>query len=212
MRSASGKNQKEEVPFFHYLGIYKTLDPEEIARRCGLPFEAASGSFRLRLMGRDYQAPFPDFALLDPRGEDLTSLPEKILILHYLCNGRYVEYQGKQRSYQEIPWGSVYYPNFKGRCSLRFAKTFGRDIRGFKRVMEEIEALGSEPLKQGDAGYRFEFLSGLRMSTLLWAGDEEFPPSAQMLFDDNVEFAFTAEDIAVAGEIVISRLKEMAAR
>ncbi|MDR1956377.1 MAG: DUF3786 domain-containing protein [Treponema sp.] len=208
-RALPDKHQKEDVPFFHYLGIYKTLDPEEIARRCALPFNAATASFALRFMGTDYAAVFPDFELRDPAGRVVQNPAEKILLLHYLCGGKYAAAQGKQYAYQEIPWGEVYYQNFKGRCITRFAYAFGKDAAGFKRVMEETPALHAEPLSQGDAGYRFEFMSGLYTSFLLWAGDEEFPPSAQILFDDNVPFAFTAEDIAYAGELIIKRLKEI---
>jgi hypothetical protein len=202
------KNQKEEVPFFHYLDIYKGLDPREIAGRCNLPFDSESSRFSLRLMGTDYRIPFPEFAMLDAEGADVRSLAEKILVLHYLCKGRYIEYQGKQRSYQEIPWGEVYYQNFRGRCIQRFARTFGRDAPAFRRLMEGLPGLRAEALRQGDAGYRFEFVTGLFMSLILWAGDEEFSPSAQFLFDDNFEFAFTAEDIAVVGEVAIARLKQ----
>ena len=204
---AAVKNQKEEVPFFHYLGIYKSLDPLEIARRCEIPFGASR--FGLRLMGTEYGIPFPEFAMLDREGHDVKSLAEKIFTLRYLCEGRRVEYRGNQRSYQEIPWGEVYYQNFRGRCILRFARTFGRDIDAFKRIIEGAPELRAEPLKQGDAGYRFEFITGLYMSLILWAGDEEFAPSAQFLFDDNFEFAFTAEDVAVVGEVAITRLKRL---
>jgi hypothetical protein len=48
------------------------------------------------------------------------------------------------------------------------------------------------------------------MSVLLWAGDEEFPPGAQILFDDNFVFAFTAEDLAALGEVALDRLKLLA--
>ncbi|MDR2633157.1 MAG: DUF3786 domain-containing protein [Treponema sp.] len=202
-----GSNQKDAVPFFHYLGIYKTLDPKAIARRCALPFDPEASVFALRFMGTDYTVAFPDFALHDPRGGVVQNPAEQILLLHYLCEGTYVEPQGKQRSYQEIPWGTVYYQNFKGRCITRLAYTFGKDLPGFRRIMEENPALHAEALAQGDAGYRFEFMTGLHISFLVWAGDEEFPPSAQILFDDNVAFAFTAEDIAYAGELIIKRLR-----
>jgi hypothetical protein len=52
-------------------------------------------------------------------------------------------------------------------------------------------------------------MNGLFISLLIWAGDDEFPPSAQILFDDNFVFAFTAEDLAVVGEVTISRLKTL---
>jgi hypothetical protein len=203
------KDRKTGVPLAHYRGIYKTLDPGEIARRCALPFYPGVSAFGLRIMGREYLAAFPDFALRDGSGAEVENAVEKILFLRYLCEGKYVPSGGKQLSYHEIPWGPVYYSNFLGRCINRFASRFGRNPAVFRRIMEETGELRAEPLTQGDAGYRFEFLNGLFMSLILWAGDEEFPPSAQILFDDNVVFAFTAEDLAALGEVVIDRLKDL---
>ncbi|MDR3343797.1 MAG: DUF3786 domain-containing protein [Treponema sp.] len=203
------RNQKDEVPLTHYRGIYKTLEPEAIAQRCGLSFDPAESVFALRLMGTEYLVTFPDFQIQDRSGTIVQSAAENILLLRYLCEGNYGESQGKQLSYHDIPWGEVYYRNFEGRCLKRFAYTFGNDPAALRRIMEETKSLRAEPLGKGDAGYRFEFMSGLYMSLLLWAGDEEFPPSSQMLFDDNFISAFTAEDIAVVGEVVIGRLKGM---
>jgi hypothetical protein len=101
----------------------------------------------------------------------------------------------------------VYYRNFESRCLRRFARIFGADVERYKSLIEASPTLNAEKLETSDAGFRFEFLSGLFMNVYLWAGDEEFPPSAQMLFDDNFPPAFTAEDIAVAGEAVIDCLK-----
>jgi hypothetical protein len=47
------------------------------------------------------------------------------------------------------------------------------------------------------------------MSIIIWEWDDEFPSKAQILFDDNFPGAFSAEDTAVAGDICISRLKQM---
>jgi hypothetical protein len=195
----------------HFKGIYRTLDPEETAARTALPFEGAAsgggGYFRLRVMGIEYTAPFPEFSLKDPAGNELREGWKSILFLRYLCEGKYVPAGGKQLSYREIPWGNVYYRNFEGRCLRRFAHTFGADIEGFKGIMETNPSLKAERIGKSDAGYRFEFSSGLYMNVYVWAGDDEFPPSAQMLFDDNFPSAFPAEDIAVIGEVVIDSLK-----
>jgi hypothetical protein len=133
---------------------------------------------------------------------------EHILILRYLCEGRYVPAAGNQLSYNDVPWGTVYYRNFEGRCLKRLAYGFGPDLPGFRAVMEGPVIRG-EKRPQGDAGYHFEFLNGLSLSVMLWAADEEFPPSAQILFDDNFPAAFTAEDMAVVGEIMLERLKAL---
>jgi hypothetical protein len=206
------KNRKTGVPLAHYRGIYKTLDPGEIARRCALPFDEAASAFALRLMGTECTASFPDFELRERSGPLVGDPAGEILILRYLCGGKYVESGGgKQLSYLEIPWGPVYYSNFKGRCIDPFARVFGGDLDSFRAVMEGNRGLRAQALEQGDAGYRFEFLSGLFMSLILWAGDEEFPPQAQILFDGNFVFAFTAEDIAALGEVALRRLKKLRA-
>jgi hypothetical protein len=44
------------------------------------------------------------------------------------------------------------------------------------------------------------------MRILVWAGDDEFPPSAQVLYSDNF-ITFAAEDRVVAGDILITAIK-----
>jgi hypothetical protein len=188
----------------HFKSIYRTLAPAEIARRCALPFLREESAFELRIMGKPYHAAFPEFELRDTEGRLVEQGYENILFLRYLCEGRYTQAAGRRLSYREIPWGEVYYRNFERRCIKRLANAFGNDLENFQRIMETLRA---EALDKGDAGYRFEFINGLYMDILLWAGDDEFPPSAQILFNDNFVPAFTAEDIAVVGEVIIARLK-----
>jgi hypothetical protein len=53
----------------------------------------------------------------------------------------------------------------------------------------------------------FELVSGYRMQLLVWEGDDEFPPNAQVLYSDNFAEGFSAEDRVVAGDILITMLK-----
>ena len=67
--------------------------------------------------------------------------------------------------------------------------------------------MGAPPIPHGDAGFQFDFLGGYRMQLMVYAGDEEFPPSSQVLYSDNFESGFAAEDRVVAGDILISAIK-----
>jgi hypothetical protein len=159
-------------------------------------------------MGTENRAAFPVFELRSAQGGNpLRDPAERILLCRYLCEGKHVPSRGKRLSYNEVPSGPLYYRNFEGRCLKRAAFAFGNDLALFRRIVENLPGLRFEALDKADAAYRFEFLNGLFMALLLWAGDEEFPPSSQMLFDDNFVFAFAAEDLAVAGEVVIRRFK-----
>lgn len=202
-------DQKTAEPLRHYMRIYRELDPHEIARRCSIEFDHEKSAFSLRLMGTGYYASFPEFALISADGEHDAHVYETILLLRYLCEGKLLPPHGKQLSYNEIPWGEVYYRNFEGRCLRRFALAFGRDVPAFAKMIGQNPRLGAVPVSKGDAAYRIEFINGLFITVILWQGDDEFPPSSQILFDDNFVFAFTAEDIAVVGDVLINRLKAM---
>ena len=90
---------------------------------------------------------------------------------------------------------------------MRLAFGFGNKQEQFQRAMEKI---GAKRLSHGDIAYEFEFLDGYYLQMILWAGDDEFPPSSQILFSDNFPNAFQAEDMAVVGDITITMIKALA--
>jgi hypothetical protein len=72
--------------------------------------------------------------------------------------------------------------------------------------------LGGVPVKKGDAAFDLRFIPGVTVRLILWSGDEEFPPQSQWLFSDNTPLAFSAEDVAGMGDVIIGALKEMSKR
>lgn len=203
---AEGKKKPSDAPMTHYKAIYSGLDPMTTSMRTGLDFDGSRSTFSFRCMGRDYMAGYPDFKLLDGNGEEVKEPWLALLMIRYLCEGKYAPSARGMIAYRDIPWGDVYQHNFDGRVTGRFLRQFGSDIPMFRKVMEEEPDLKSVALDGCDAGYRFEFLNGLYISLKIWEGDEEFPPSAQILFADNFKYAFTAEDVAVVCDIFIAEL------
>jgi len=203
MEPIYGKNNKEALPLEYYLAKYREGGAEEMAARCALPFQ--EGRFTLRLLGDEFTVSHPDFTVQGPR--EATN-PERILFLRYLLDGRYAPPSGKFLTYREFPWGEVYLRQFTGRCIQRFAFTYGRKPEVLRAVMAHLPA---RPIQRGDVGYELTLLEGLDMQFILWLGDEEFPPNAQILFSDNFRWAFTAEDMANIGDIAMGRMKAIAA-
>ena len=93
---------------------------------------------------------------------------------------------------------------YTGRVLTRAAFTLGTRLDAFRAAAEKMGAIS---VPHGDAGYEFELVGGYRMQILAWAGDEEFPPNAQVLYSDNFAEGFAAEDRVVAGDILISVIK-----
>jgi len=206
-------NQMQEAPLEHYHAKFRELDPAEAAGRTGLEFDAGEGRFAMDVLGFTIFAEWPEFKLVPA---DLERCPEvlygfsmQILAIRFLIAGQAAPPGGEFKAYRELPWGELYDANFQGRCIKRFAYGFGYKIGAFEKA---ADALGGVKLSLGDASFDLSFLGGIVCRFILWAPDDEFPPSSQILFSGNTQFAFNAEDLAGVGDVVISALKEMSAR
>ena len=201
-------NNKENAPMRHYTALYATAAPEALSARCGAPFE--NGAFHVTMLGQPLRAAWPDFSL-EPEGEGcpaaLLGAGTRILIIRYLLEGAAAPPSGKFLTFRELPWGSVYDKAFQGRCIQRLAFSFGNRLEAFTRAARR---LGGVLLDLGDVACELPFLGEVHVRLILRAGDEEFPPTAQFLFSDNAALAFTAEDLAAVGDIVVSALKAVA--
>ena len=198
------QNNKEEVPFAHYEELFAAIDPNEAAGRCGVPF--AGGAFTVTLLGVPYQIAWPSYAITaaEPDAFALRNLPCQTFLLRFLIEGRAATLASGFKTFREMPWGELYISPYTGRVLTRAAFTFGTRIKAFRAACERM---GAAPVPHGDAGFEFELLPGYRMQIIVYAGDEEFPPSSQVLYSDNFASGFSAEDRVVAGDILISAIK-----
>ena len=197
------ENHKEEVPFSHYEALFRQLDPAEAAAR--LPDVAWDGkAFTLTLLGRGYDISHPAYAIRALDGGAVPPLPTQTFLLRYLLEGKTVAATGNWLTFREMPWGELYIKPYTGRVLTRAAFTLGTRVADFRKAAEQM---GAEAVNHADAGFRFRLIGQYEMQILVWEGDEEFPPSAQVLYSDNFAEGFHAEDRVVAGDILISTIK-----
>lgn len=130
----------------------------------------------------------------------------KILIVRFLTERSAAPASGKFVTYHDVPWGEVYFRQFQGRCLFRLAFGYGNKLPVFRKIMEH---LGAKKCSEGDCSYELEFMDNLYVKFILWEGDDEFQPSAQILFSDNFAVSFAAEDLAVVGDISINMMKAL---
>ena len=199
------KDSKEQRPYEYYLKTYQEIDPKEISERTGFFYDEEKKVFTVVFMGSTYEISFPDYKISHKEDEKGVypleeAMNAKIFMVRYLSEKAKTLSSGKFLTYREVPWGEVYFRQFQGRCLMRLAFSYGNKLEAFKKVMT---AMGAKPLEQGDCAFELEFMEGFFIRLILWEGDDEFPPSSQILFSDN----FAAEDLAVAGDICINMMK-----
>ena len=196
------ENHKEEVPFAHYEGLFRALDPTEAAQHTGTAWDGSE--FFVTLLGTEYAIAHPDYAIRALDGGKVPPLPTQTFLLRWLLEAKQAPWHGDWKTFREMPWGEMYIKPYTGRVLTRAAFTFGFRLDAFRAACEK---LGGTKLPHGDAGYEFTLIGDYKIRILVWEGDDEFPPNAQVIYSDNFAEGFAAEDRVVAGDILITVIK-----
>ena len=197
------ENRKEEVPFAHYEQLFRSLNPQDALTRLN-DIRWDGKEFTVTLLGRAFAIAHPDYAIRALDGGAIPPLPTQTFLLRYLLESKQVPWNGTWKTFREMPWGEMYIKPYTGRVLTRAAFTFGTRVDAFRAACGKM---GATPVPHGDAGYLFDLIGDYRMQILVWEGDDEFPPNAQVLYSDNFADGFAAEDRVVAGDILISTVK-----
>lgn len=197
------ENHKEEVPFSFYQEKFRELSPQAVLERlAGVSWDGTE--FTVTLLGRQFAIAHPEYAIRALDGGAVPPLATQTFLLRYLLECRDLPWRGQWKTFREMPWGEMYIQPYTGRVLTRAAFTFGTRTAAYRAAAEKM---GAEKIPHGDAGYRFALVPGYEMQLLVWEGDEEFPPNAQVLYSDNFADGFAPEDRVVAGDILISTVK-----
>lgn len=130
-----------------------------------------------------------------------------ILILHYLARRikGLPQLKNEWVSFKELSGIEGYGPAFKKRVVKPVIRKYGLSPKAIFSA-----GGGRLGLKQSsgaaDAGVVVDVFEGVPVLVELWAGDDEFGPEANMLFDRSIRDIFCIEDIVVLGGFVASAL------
>lgn len=171
-------------------------DPNELARCAGLT--VSEDRLEVSLLGDSYSIRLPKFAVYSSKG---AVCPEEsqILFLDYLVRGDGTAPSGRWIGYQELPSGSFYRQAFQGYSGDQLVRDLGGNIEAFRGA---AKALGGEPVDLGDAAYSFAALPHVPLAVVWWAGDDEFPANATVLFDACADHYLPTDGLAILGRML----------
>jgi len=106
--------------------------------------------------------------------------------------------------YKDLPGGYAYEGAFIKRAIDPIVEVFGEEP---KNLVEAVDLLGGTKLTLGDASVEIPALKGIPLTYILW-GKEDFPASANILYDASASSYLPTEDLAVLGELSTLRLIE----
>jgi hypothetical protein len=178
----------------------------EVGRRCLVVSE--QGGYSLDFLDRRYFVEPGTGRIGGPQEDGLLADAEfELLVLTYLTQAVEIPTDGTWISEKDLPGGSQF---FRGPHALPLQPLlarFGEDLPGFRRAALK---LGGSTLPFGDAAYGFTALPRIPAGCLLWAGDEEFPARANLLFDRTLGRHLPLDVVLALAHCLVLRLLETA--
>ncbi len=135
-------------------------------------------------------------------GEEVSPM-WRILVLHYQCIASRSEQLAPEITFGDLSSARTYVSVYTKRVIGRLCATAGRDAQ---TLQAGASALGAREVKAGDMAFDLQPFPLVTVRIIWHAPDEEFGPSATMLFPPNIESFFCSEDIVVLSEQLVSRL------
>jgi len=191
-----------------YLSAIEELrnrDPKEIAEWSGA--EIQGDVMSLEYLGERFEIALPGFDVRYAEVGGDVPLKTKSIILHYLKDAKGTPLSGKLIDFRGVPSGDFYYPVFQATVERPLLEFFGDDPRRFVDVSSR---LGAEKAEFGDFSVKIPVFPKVPMIFIIYAGDDEFPPSSKVLFDSSVQDYLTVELVRIVCEEVVRKLIKLA--
>jgi hypothetical protein len=198
------KNEKKsgsiyDPSFNKAADILRNSDPRHICGICGT--RSVPAGILVPYFDKEYTVKLPEVTLDPP---DL-SVYEQILILHYLTTLEDHTVKGDFISFKNLPGAFFYDATYKKRGPGQILRKFGDNI---DQLIKAAEILGGEKAEFGDVSVKLPVFPRIDAVVVLYRGDEEFPPDANILFKDDIINYLPLEDVAVLSGLIGSKLKK----
>ncbi len=179
------------------------LSPLVMASNSGCLFDLERRRFTVPFLGSRYLVEHPSGAVTHKDKEGEAPIVITILLLHYLCRASGVELSADWISFKELQGGAIYIEPFRKRAVIPFVRNFGSRSEDFARAAEK---LGGRKANHGDVSYIIPALPRVPLLYVLWRGDDEFPPSGNILFDRYANTYLHTEDYAMICGMTVGAL------
>jgi hypothetical protein len=171
-------------------------DLEEQCQRSGSTCRTSTGGSTIfvEYLNSTYNVTLPELTVTMQHNAGRVDLRDQILILHYLTLAKGSPLSHKMIAYQELQEGAVYYPTFIKRSIKPLIDFFGSSP---EKLVDISVSLGGYRVDYGDMAVTIPAFKRIPITLVMWKGDDEFPPDANILFDSTIQDYLPAEDINV---------------
>ena len=176
-------------------------NPHEFAVKAGAEF--GDGKLRVNFYGESHSITFPELEVSLAATHKACGLNRSSMFFYYFLTADGAPYADKWIAFRDLPGGMFYHQAYQGYSGDRLAKAIDNHINVFERAAKN---LGGRKLELGDASFAFDALPRVRVAAVYYAGDEDFPASANVLFDASASHYLPTDAIGGVGSTLVDRL------
>ena len=186
-------------------------DAPLLAANTGATFqmlEAEQGVFHLPLWGQATDLSYPDYIARDRSTGQELPLVSQALLLYYFATADGTPAEQGWIAFSELPDGRFYNQAFQGYTGRELARAFQNDFQAFESAAGALGGIRMKtgPTMPGDLAFAFQALPRVPLLVAAWLGDEDFPPSFQILFDASVSHYLSTDSCAILGSMLTRKL------
>ncbi len=201
-------NLAQQVAALH--DTLRQAKPEVLATQTGatyLPAGPRHGTFHLPFWGKEISLTYPEFVGRDEQTGRILETFAQALLAYYFTLSDGTPQAGRFISFSELPDGMFYTQAFQGYTGNELAKVLGNDREGFFEAATAIGGYRPELAETlGDEAFAFHVFPKVSLLAVFWHGDEDFPPSFRILFDEAASHHLSTDACAIIGSTLVRRL------
>jgi hypothetical protein len=186
-------------------------EPEQLAARTGSQYtsnQPGQGQFSLAVWGQRVHLSFPTYIGNSAETSDPLPQTTQALVLYYFITADGTIPEARWISFGDLPDGRFYNQAFQGYTGAELARKFKNDLDDFTSAAASASGrrIGPEPQIPGDITFSFQALPRVSVAAAYWLGDEDFPSSAQILFETTAPHYLPTDVCAYLGSALTRKL------
>ena len=173
--------------------------PEDKATRSGCLFDSNLLAFVVTMLNHQFTVSYPK-GQIKYSGNDLEPhFVFQLIMLHYLSRADGTPLSHTFIPYRQLAGGGSYERAFLKRAVQPLAQVFGNCPEMLPRAAAPLGGLPYH--KKGVSGTLLYLFPRVPLLYRIWAGDEELPAGANILFDSTANHYLHTEDLAAAQNV-----------
>lgn len=187
--------------------VFQGKAPEQMAANSDTNYDPKTCLFTVPFLGREYLVRYPDGLVTFKGVEGEVPLIFQVFVLRYLAEIDGTPLKNNWISFKELPDGEIYNPVFKKSAIDPMVAYFGANPN---KLVPAGLILGGEELKLGNRSVLIRAFPRVPLALVIWEGDDEFPPSGTILFDETAPRLLTTKDYSMTCTFLVPQLIKIA--